>query len=154
MTSDEVSFMRYNYIKVGLFTYKNTLEVLELSENNEFQKYFDNESSEEESSMVENEDTKTDNNKEKKEKKPVKRTRLSNPKEIRRYMSSLIRRVEAGTLDLATSRALINIASELLKAYRTDVLEQQLIDLSRQLETETDSFNDLDDNTFFIKSIK
>lgn len=137
--------------------------VIKLSENNEFQKDFDNESSVDQSSSVENEDNNeetntdnTDNSKDSKEKKPVKRTRLSNPSEIRRYMASLIRRVEAGTLDLATSRALINIASELLKAYRTDVMEQQLIDLSRQLDTESDSFNNGydDDNTFFIKSVK
>ena len=120
--------------------------VIKLSENNDFQKDFVNDTAEEEKTSTENNTTET-------KKTPTKRTRLSNPKEIRRYMSSLIRRVEAGTLDLATARTLINIAGELLKAYRTDVLEQQLIDLSRQLESEAEALNDFDDNNYFIKPV-
>ena len=90
------------------------------------------------------------------EKKAVKRIRLCTPGEIRSYLGTLIRRVEADELDLSTARTLQGLAGELLKAYRTDVIEQRIMIIEDMIENGTTGlpFDGADYEEEFLRGIE
>lgn len=90
------------------------------------------------------------------EKKAIKRIRLSTPGEIRTYLGTLIRRVEADELDLSTARTLQGLAGELLKAYRTDVIEQRIMIIEDMIENGTTGlpFDGADYEEEFLRGIE
>lgn len=64
------------------------------------------------------------------ENKKIQRLNVSTPKDIRRYIARLMKEAENGEIELNKARLLINSAETLLKAYRMDVLEERLNELS------------------------
>lgn len=84
------------------------------------------------------------------------RIRLNTPGEIRVYIASLIRRVEAEELDLSTARTLQGLAGELLKAYRTDVIEQRIMIIEDMIENGTTGlpFDGADYEEEFLRGIE
>ncbi len=88
--------------------------------------------------------------------KKVKRLRLTNSRDVRRYISNLMKRVENSEIEESKARLLNNLAETILKSIRSDELEKKLLEIEEMIN---DNNNKLEaeatyDDNFYLKKIK
>lgn len=86
--------------------------------------------------------------------KKIKRLRLSTPREVRRYIANLMKRVENSEIEESKARLLNNLAESILKSIRTDEIEKKLVEIEELINERNKQDEEDNDNGFYLKQIK
>lgn len=91
------------------------------------------------------------------EPKKIKRLRLTNSRDVRRYVANLMKRVENSEIEESKARLLNNLAETILKSIRSDEIEKKLLEVESILNERNDNNSNNnpfdDDNNYFIKPV-